>query len=132
MKKILFLVGFALLLGLTVLYARGKNEKITGIYSSMFYHEEAGDVLGVEAFIVFTKRGYYVLLQQSEGEPEIPVLVPLKVDNKQISFTLPDTIMGYTGIFNGEIKNDRLIGYFHTNNENRKKIELKRKSSYWQ
>jgi hypothetical protein len=41
--------------------------KYTGTFSSLRYHKEAGDLLGVEIRIVSTRKGYQGALQIAEG-----------------------------------------------------------------
>jgi len=54
--------AFLLLLLLTTGSIAQKREpsriQITGVYSSMHYIEEAGDVVGIEVFIVYGGDGY--------------------------------------------------------------------------
>jgi hypothetical protein len=114
------IVGFYLLMFLVVASAvavKPKATKITGIFSNMYYLEQAGDLLGEEAHIVYSSNGYYILFQQSIGEPGIPVLTPLRVTGTRISFTLPDSTVEYHGVFTGEIKGDSLIGFFTISSE---------------
>lgn len=102
--------------------------KLTGIYSDMSYNDDSGDVLGDEVFIVFSNRGYYAVFQGSEGEPYVPVVVPVKVEGNTISFTLPASV-DPRGQFHGKIAGGELTGTFSGNAQT---IHLKRKASYWQ
>jgi hypothetical protein len=102
------------------------TEKITGIYSDMRYNEEGGDVLGCEIFIVYSKDGFYVIFQSSEGEPEVPVIARAKVKASEIQFSLRQH--GQDETFKGAIKDGYLIGSFTGGDE----LRLKRKKSYWQ
>jgi hypothetical protein len=102
--------------------------KLTGIYSDMAYNAEGGDVLGDEAFIVFSAKGYYVVFQGGEGEPYPPVVVPAQVDGTSIRFTLPE-LVDARGEFRGRVVGDELVGSFKSNGQT---LHLKRKNSYWQ
>lgn len=104
------------------------SQKVTGIYSDMQYNREGGDVVGQEVFIVFSKSGYFAILQLSEGEPSAPVVVPVKVAGSAVTFTVP-TEMDTRGTFKGNISGGHLVGTFSGNGQ---KVDLKRKSSYWQ
>lgn len=103
-----------------------KKAKVTGMFSSMAFHEESGDVLGDELLIVPTARGYFVVFQSSEGEPAVPVVVPAMIEGQDISFSLPKP---GPGDFRGTITQHELIGSFCGNSE---QMRLKRKNSYWQ
>jgi hypothetical protein len=104
------------------------TNKLTGIYSDMSYSDDSGDVLGDEIFLVFSNRGYYAVFQGSEGEPYVPVVVPVKVEGNSISFTLPAST-DPRGKFQGKITNGELTGTFSGNAQT---VHLKRKASYWQ
>jgi len=90
--------------------------------------QESGDVTGQEAFVVFSKQGYFVVFQASEGEPYPPVVVPAVISGASISFELPSQI-DPRGSFHGEVSGDELTGTFKANGQT---IHLKRKKSYWQ
>ena len=104
------------------------HEKITGIYSDMKYNKESGDVVGNEIFIVFSRNGYFAILQSSEGEPSRPVVVPVSVNGVNVRFSVPPD-MDSRGDFQGLICNKHLAGKFSGNDQ---KINLVRKNSYWQ
>lgn len=87
-----------------------------------------GDVVSDEAFIVLSDRGYYAVFQGSEGEPYVPVVVPIRVEGNSISFTLPASI-DPRGQFRVKITDSELTG---TLSGNAQTMHLKRKASYWQ
>src|SRR5215813_5505201 len=105
--------------------------KITGVYSNLTYIEEAGDVVGVEIFILSGGSGYFATLQIAEGAPDDPVLVPVKVNGTNIEITFPsDSAIGRDrGNYHGKITALGLSGKFE---KETKRIFLKRKKSYWQ
>lgn len=104
-----------------------KSYNICGCYSDMYFHEESGDILGNEIFIINSKTGYYVLYQESSGWPTVLYLLPLKVKNDRIQFAIPSECQ-QMGQFDGKISDVRLDGSF-------KKIDyhfvLKKNQSYW-
>ena len=100
----------------------------TGCYSNLYYNEEGGDLLGYEFLIIPGKNGYYVLYQESPGEPEEPLLLPVTVEGASIRFTLPPGDAS-PGEFTGTLTADGLTGRFSSNGE---PVVLKRKASYWQ
>lgn len=71
--------------------------KVTGIYSSLAYNQEGGDLLGAEVFVVYSKHGYYVVFQSSEGEPSDPIMVKAQVDGATVSFSLPQSVVREVG-----------------------------------
>jgi hypothetical protein len=59
------------------------------------------------------KKGYYAVRQSSEGVPEIPVLLPVKVTGSTIGFVVPEAIApGET--FTDTLSPNGLMGPFPT------------------
>jgi hypothetical protein len=100
--------------------------RITGIYSTFEYLEEAGDVGGLEVFIVVTNKGYHAVIQDSPGYPGIPVVVPVDVNGDNVKFKFKDSA-GEEQIFEGRVSANALSGIL-----NGEKYSLPRKKSYWQ
>jgi hypothetical protein len=105
-----------------------QRQKITGMYSNMSYNNEGGDILGVEVFLVYSRDGYRVVYQSSEGEPASPIVLPARIDGKTISFSLPSNI-DPRGNFAGNIEPTELVGRFSGNGQT---VHLMRRPSYWQ
>lgn len=103
------------------------SKKITGIYSNMHYNEEGGDVLGIEIFLIYTAKGYFVVFQSSEGEPTVPLVTNARISDSHIEFVLPRE-SNYSGKFTGRLIANGISGRF----EGGDSITLKRKKSYWQ
>ncbi|MBS1767026.1 MAG: hypothetical protein JST05_06440 [Acidobacteria bacterium] len=97
---------------------------VKGLYSDMTYVEEAGDVVGMEVFIVYG-HGFYAMVQEAEGEPNSPVIVPVQVDGTSIRFTLPDS-----RTFVGRVTTKGLLGHFL--GDKGPETILRRGKSYWQ
>jgi hypothetical protein len=103
--------------------------QITGIYSNLRYVRRAGDVVGMEIFIVGSVDSYYANVQIAEGAPEPPVVVKVDIKGSSIEFTLPDTSGVNRGRFTGRISAGGITGKF----QNAEKAEvLSRGKSYWQ
>lgn len=99
----------------------------------MAMHDESGDVVGIEIFVVYSRTGYHAVFQASEGEPE-PVVAAATIERARIAFHLPPGA-GYSGVFRGEIRNGELTGAFEggqTGSHGEERIRLERGSSYWQ
>jgi hypothetical protein len=111
------------------------TKKITGLYTDMEFHEESGDVSGVEVFLVRSKQGAFVTFQWAEGSPFVPVVVPAKISGQRISFELPEVNGSISGVFDGEVANDAIHGRFLNGIRNKDGGDifvLKKKESYWQ
>jgi hypothetical protein len=111
--------------------------KVTGIYSNLEYLKEAGDVGGVEVFIVYAagpgdaKSGYYAMMQCAEGVPGKPVLVPATVAGNRIELAAHSDSESYCprAKFKGSVSTKGLKGGFEGEGG---AIWLPRKRSYWQ
>lgn len=121
------LISTLCLLLLFTIAAKQPNVKVTGTFSSFEYHRDSGDLAGTEVFI-FYARNYWVLYQESEGEPGTPFLVEAKMNGDKIEFSVPAND-GNKRNFKGRITNKYLMGTFDGDNN---LIKLPRKRSYWQ
>jgi len=104
--------------------------RIAGIYSSMHYIPEAGDVLGEEIKIVASGKGYRGFLQFAEGSPSEVIEVDVKVVGATVSFVIPDDNF-YAGQFAGTVVNGVLKGKFRFKNGGSEKVALRKGKSYW-
>lgn len=109
---------------------RKRGVQITGIFSNLTYIEDAGDVVGMEVFILNSNAGHFAMVQIAAGPIADPVLVVAKFDGNKIEFTLPTTAgIEPMGKYTGKITSTGLLGKF----EKESKTQfLKRKKSYWQ
>lgn len=105
-----------------------KQFKVTGVFSSLHFNNESGDLLGEELIILYSKDGYNVIFQTSEGEPTAPVITKAEIEKDIIKFILPPPL-DMNGKFSGEISKEKIIGRFE---RNKQVLILKRKNSYWQ
>ena len=101
--------------------------KLSGCYSSLYYNEEGGDLLGEEVFIIPSANGNYMLYQESEGAPTVLELLPVYISKNNVRFFVPSRGQQY-GFFEGIITMTNLSGKFiHTENT----LNLPKKPSYW-
>lgn len=112
--------------------AQAGERKISGIYSSLYFNEEGGDLLGMEVLIFPSGSGpelaYSAFIQIAEGGAPYGVVVPVSVTDGRISFALPAGSV-YAGMeFNGTFTDSGLV--LTDNNGN--KEHLKHGQSYWQ
>jgi hypothetical protein len=113
-----------------------QGPRVTGFFTDMRYIQEAGDVIGTELWIVYARGAYWATVQIAEGEPDPPVVVPVRVSGPTVKFTLrmplvdqngkpaPDTVFEFAGT----VSRDGLrldSGPFGA-------VMLKRRNSYWQ
>ena len=83
------------LFGLLVLSTTVQAEGLTGTYSSLFYHEEAGDLLGIEILILPAATTgsdfkYNAVVQIAEGGAPDVFVIPLKeLDSASFVLELP-------------------------------------------
>lgn len=106
---------------------------VTGFFTSMRYVAEAGDVVGMEVWIVYARGGYWATVQLAEGEPEVPVVVPVEVSDRKVIFSLPATANALSGKtrnaglrFTGEVNSVGIRGSLSG-----QRVTLKRAGSYW-
>lgn len=106
----------------------------------MIYIQEAGDVVGTEIWIVYARGQYWATVQEAEGEPNPPVVVPLKVSGlSKVKFTIathmvdqdgksaPDLVTHYEGTVG---KSGLLLSTPGISGSAPQ--FLKRRNSYWQ
>jgi hypothetical protein len=121
----------------TIVYGKQPEVQITGIFSSFKYNQEGGDLLGIEVFICYGGGGeYWLLFQESNGEPNTPQLVKASVSGETIQFTISESTVSADGkvdgrnrTFKGRITKAQITGSFSDSKET---IKLPRKKSYWQ
>lgn len=110
------------LFALAVAQAPAQQVRVTGMFSDMRYIPQAGDVLGTEVFIVVSPGGYSAVVQIAEGEPGLPVVVPITVNGLDVSFTVTPKLR-----FAGRVSSGALVGTLGD-----EKVSLRRGKSYWQ
>ena len=106
--------------------------QVTGVFSSLYYNEEGGDLLGNELIVSYGGQGnYYVSVQCAQGGVRGPFIVKALITENQITFNVPDnnSHLCATGNFKGSISASKLTGTF---GDGSFKVNLPRKNSYWQ
>ena len=114
--------------------------RVTGFFSDMHYIQEAGDVVGTEIWIVYARGQYWATVQEAQGVPNPPEVVPLEVSGlSKVAFTIktrlvhgdgtpaPDLVTRYEGTVSKSgllLSTPELSGSTPT--------FLRRRSSYWQ
>lgn len=101
-----------------------------GTYSTMYYNNEGGDLLGEELRIVLGKSGYKGILQFSEGRPSDPVLMDVRIEGSAISFDTPAE-WDYPGHFQGTISARKVSGVLRLQNGVDVPLDLPRRAGYW-
>jgi hypothetical protein len=105
--------------------------KVTGIFSTLAYSAQGGDMVGVEVFITSDGGAFYAIVQCGAGRLGAPILVPAVVDAPQISFTLPKE--NEANCPDGEVKGTITARGLRAKIADRDWPEyLPRRKSYWQ
>jgi hypothetical protein len=112
--------------------ATSTRPRVPGMYSTMKYFRDTGDVGGIEVFIVGASSAdevrYFALVQLAEGVPKPPVLVEVSVKGDEVRFTIPGNAAAL-GTFVGRVTEKALVGEF---SGDAGRLELLRGKSYWQ
>jgi len=113
-------------------FAENPKLRYTGTFSSLEYHQEGGDLLGVEIKIVPTRKGHQGVLQIAEGGPSQLMIVEVFFEKDNVRFQIPNTYSEYGGeIFEGKISSKGIRGAFRSKGETGNRENLIRKCSYW-
>ncbi|MBE1160808.1 hypothetical protein [Dyella acidiphila] len=100
----------------------------TGTYTDLCYNKDGSDLLGMELMIIPSSAGYSVVVQIAEGGAPYTTVVPITIQGKTASFTLP---FGgpYGGMrFEGKLSRTSLAIKWQSGEQE----TLKRGPSYWQ
>jgi hypothetical protein len=113
---------------------RGEGEaekpRIPGMYSNLEYIEEAGDLLGMEVYLVYGGgEDCFAFVQCAGGEPAAPVLAPVQVSGSKVSFNLPKNQPECGTSFTGVVSEAGLRGRFAGD---QKDEWLPRRKGYWE
>lgn len=113
-----------------------QQPKVTGFFTDMHYIQEAGDVIGTEVWFVYARGQFWATVQDAEGEPDPPQVVPAEVSGPRVKFStrtplisstgkpVPDLVVEYAGTVSR-------TGLMLTIQGNPPTL-LKRQKSYWQ
>lgn len=115
------------------LNAQKPDVDATGVFGRLEYHEQSGDVLGLEVFVVKGRSGYFATVQVAEGVPDDPVVIPITVEGAVVSFSL--RVANNVIRYRGTVRADGLYGKFDNNAFSTRDdghFLLKRGQSYWQ
>ena len=89
-----------------------QRPRVTGIYSDMRSSAQTGDADGFEIFVLRGVDKSFVLVQEAEGAPSYPVLVPAVLTDSTLTFDLRETILRGLGEFSGRFQGNQLNGRF--------------------
>lgn len=130
-------LGMFVLLCLVSGIANAATCRPTGIFSDLYYNEEAGDLLGMEMEIIPDERtGFKAFIQLAEGGAPFAIIVPLSIRNSHVEFTIPKESSDYGGAhFIGTLSCAGITGNWGDGMQGfagGKEEILKRGKSYWQ
>ncbi len=130
MKFILLSATVPLALAIAVVGAQpSQRPRVTGIYSDMRSSAQTGDADGYEIFVLWGVDKGFVLVQEAEGAPGDPVLVPAVLTDSTLTFDLRETILRGLGQFSGRFQGNQLNGRF---TGVARQLVLARGRSFWQ
>jgi len=108
---------------------RAAGARPTGMFSNLQYIAEAGDVIGMEVYLVFGHGEYSAIVQCAGGEPGSPIVVSAQVEKMRVSFDLPEGQPECGTSFEGVVSTQGLRGRFRGEGKDR---WLPRKKGYWE
>jgi hypothetical protein len=128
-------IGLLTLLAVSISGAQ-QQPKVTGFFTDMHYVPDAGDVVGMEVWIVSARDRFYAAVQDAEGEPDPPVVAPVEVSGLRVRFTVKKpaintatiTIPAVTTHYSGTVSRSGLT----ISVEGKPGELLKRQNSFWQ
>jgi hypothetical protein len=124
-----FFVVLALVLTASPAFAQTSVPKITGVYSSLRYNQEGGDLQGMELLVIPEEAGgYKAFVQIADGGAPFTAVVHIFLEGSRIWFVIP--VEGAFGErrFEGELKGKSLV----IGSPAGAKQTLYRGKSYWQ
>jgi hypothetical protein len=108
------------------------QQKVTvaGTYSSLAYHEEAGDLVGMEIKIIPLDGGFQGAVLLSEGEPRAMVLVSVAVQGTDVRFQMSGEGLPEWS-FVGRVTPTQLVGKISYAEGGVEDVVLSRQCGYW-
>ena len=104
--------------------------QLRGTYTSLAYHQEAGDLLGYEVRFIPTKGGTRAVVQMAEGEPDEVYVVEVKASGNDVAFDMPMSAKERAR-FTGKLGKNRLVGVIAFPSGASEQISLNKGVSYW-
>jgi hypothetical protein len=89
---------------------RATSPKVIGVFGALDYHGDSGDVTGLEVIIYSTRSGSMAAVLIAEGEPQVPIFVPISIDGPKLTFEL--RVGNEIRRYEGTIRSDGLYGRF--------------------
>jgi hypothetical protein len=125
--------GLLAIVVLATVAAAGEKKpvvRVAGTYTNLEYHEESGDLVGVEVKIVPVDDGFQAAVLVSEGAPQPLVVVTVSAKGGAVRFDVPGQ-NGTSWSFIGTIGAKALTGTITYESGYRQKIVLQRRCGYW-
>jgi len=117
------------LLSIVNIATANERVKYSGTFSTFYYNEEGGDLLGTELRIVFTSNGYQGTIQIAEGTPSKLMFITPVFKERNISFLIDDE--SYKGRFEGKYTELGIEGKISYEGGGESVERLPRKAGYW-
>ena len=127
------LMAFVAFLALTCSTASGADGAVwvRGTFSSLYYNEEGGDLLGYEVSFIPSRTGMKALVQVAEGGfPLVRLVDAREGEDNAVAF---DVILdhGSSFAFKGRASKEGLTGVITYDTGMTEEVFLPRKKSYW-
>ena len=107
-----------------------REAKRTGTFSNLRYIPEAGDLLGEEVRIVYTRSGWQGTVQLAEGVPYELIVVACEFKGDSLTFAIDHG--EDQGVFRGVVGSRDLRGIMSFGPGAQEHWVLPRKKSYWE
>jgi len=105
--------------------------RLTGMYSSLAYNSEGGDLVGYEIRIVPTNQGNKAVVQVAEGDAGRIYVVDVTGDDKDLYFDIP-LASGVRGKFHGHVGDEGLEGAISFPGQLVENVTIRKSTSYWE
>jgi hypothetical protein len=104
--------------------------RLTGTFSSFEFHQESGDLNGLEIRIIRVRNGMKGVVQFAEGGAGDVLLIDISTAGNDVTFSSPD---GYQPAFKfeGHVSQKGLSGKISYSSGASEQVVLKRQQSYW-
>lgn len=104
--------------------------KLTGTFSSFEFHQESGDLSGIEVRLIRVRSGIKGVVQFAEGGAGDVLLADVSTTGNGVLFSSPDGFQP-TFKFEGQVSQKGLSGKISYGTGASERVFLKRQPSYW-
>ena len=124
----------AIVIFLSFWFTISNAAEFTGTYGGLEYHDESGDLSGLELKFIYSNDGYYLLFQSASGVPSTPVLMKVTIDDGSFVVKIPEGTNYGGAILKGQFSKEGIHAEFTNGpifSNGEKRNFLRRTKSYW-